>query len=70
VNFGIYWDILFVRMDYWWILETLTQDFMNMSTPTSVTKLKRFVKVVGFYQHYLKNFVAKATPMYKLLKDI
>jgi len=41
---------------------------MNMSTPTSVTKLKRFIKIARFYQRYLKNFVVKATQMYKLLK--
>ncbi len=41
---------------------------MNMSTPTIVTKLKRFIKVVRFYQRYFKNFAIKVTPMYKLLK--
>jgi len=43
---------------------------MNMSTPTSVTKLKRFFKATWFYLCYLRNFIAKVAPMCKLLKDI
>jgi hypothetical protein len=41
-----------------------------MPIPTNVIELKRFLGVASFYWHYFKNFVIKATPMCKLLKDI
>jgi hypothetical protein len=42
----------------------------NMPTPTYVIELKKILVIASFYRHYFKNFVIKATPMCKLLKDI
>jgi hypothetical protein len=33
-----------------------------------VTKIKRFLKAVGIYWHYLQDFASKAAPMCKFLR--
>jgi hypothetical protein len=39
-----------------------------MPTPMNPTKIKQFLGVASFYQHYFLDFANKAAPMCKLLK--
>ena len=40
----------------------------NLSAPTTVTEVRAFLGLVGYYRRFIKRFAARAAPLHQLLK--
>jgi len=49
-------------------IESKVKNILNLTPPTSVTELRSYLGMIGYYREFIENFASIMAPLYKLLR--